>query len=350
MTARKNRPTPGFFDSELLLERIATTDHVLWRINALVEWDRFRPTIEEVFAREPKGPGGRPPYDRLLMFKVMVLQHLYNLSDGVMEQRLLGDLFFRHFLGLTFADATPDENTIWLFRNQISDAGVILDLFETFDGQLRDQGLIAKEGIIIDASIVPAPVQHIPTKDRESLERGQTPATWQDKPAIQRQRDTDAVWTKKHNKSYFGYKNHIKMDRTSKLICTFEVTPANDHDSQLLATLIGEEDTGQELHADAAYAGAPIRTQLRKNKVKDRVHRKAAKNAPLSQYQKKQNNRKSKVRARVEHVFGAIHMKLSDVRIRSRGLIRATFGIGMRNLAYNMCRSDFLMRTKLQNA
>ena len=349
MTAKKHRPTPGMFDTELLLQRIAETDHVLWRINELVEWERFRPVLDGVFSFVPKGPGGRPPYDRMMMFKVIVLKHLYNIPDGKMEERLLGDLYFRVFLGLTMADPTPDEKTIWLFHDRLCQAGVILDLFATFDEQLHAHGMVAKEGRIVDASIVPVPVQHISKKDRETLDRGEIPKEWKQNPAIAAQRDTDAAWTRKHNKSYFGYKNHIKMDSRTKLIRTFEVTPANIHDSQPMGILLDrEDDAGQELYADAAYVGEPIRCLLHENGMKDRRHRKSMRNAPLSTYQKRQNRIKSRFRARVEHPFGAMRMKLSDIRIRSIGEIRATFVIGMRNLLYNVCRVDSLRRIQVE--
>jgi IS5 family transposase len=346
-TARKNRPIPGMFDAEALQERIAAIDHPLLRINAMVAWEKFRPVLEEVFTKEKKGPGGRPPYDRVVMFKVLVLKHLYNIPDQQMEQRLLGDLFFRNFLGLTFSDPTPDEKTIWLFQNTLSDAGIILDLFDAFDAQLAAHNLTAKSGVIVDATIVPVPVQHISKKDRDTLDRGETPAEWIAKPAIARQRDTEAAWTKKHKRSYFGYKDHIKIDRETKLISSFEVTPANDHDSQPLPVLLDEEeDHGQELYADAAYVGEPIAKTLRDCGMKDRRHRKAFKNAPLNRYQKRKNKEKSKIRARVEHIFGAMRMSMADIRIRTIGLVRATFVIGMRNMIYNMRRGAHLLSLK----
>ena len=347
MTARKERPIPSIFDAEGLIERVAATPHVLWRLNGIINWNIFRPTIDEVFARIAKGPGGRPPFERMMMFKVMILKHLYNLSDAQMEQRLLGDMFFRVFLGLTFADPTPDEKTIWGYHNELCQAGVILELFATFDEQLQKQGFIAKDGITVDASIVPVPVQHFTKKEKEALDKGETPESWKDHPARASQRDIEAKWTKKNKKSYFGYKNHIKTDTKTKLIRSFEVTPANDHDSQLIETLLDKnEDAGEEIHADTGYVGDPIRKILRKNKVKDRRHKKAFKNSPLNEYQTKQNKKKSKVRAGVEHVFGSIHMKMRDIRVRTIGRIRATFVIGMRNIIYNMCRYDFLKRER----
>ncbi|MBE0559045.1 MAG: IS5 family transposase [Proteobacteria bacterium] len=350
MTAKKHRPTPGFFDADELLARVAQTDHVLFRIDKLVEWERFRPILDEVFKIVPKKPGGRPPYDRMMMFKVMVIKHLYNIPDGQMEIRLLGDLHYRVFLGLSMADATPDENTIWLFHNKLCQSGVILELFDAFDAQLLQQGLVAQEGRSVDATIVPVPIQRVTKKERETIKRGDTPEEWKQNPAILRQRDTDAAWTKKHGKSYFGYKNHIKMDEKKKLIRTFEVTPANVHDSQPVGILLNEEDTGQPLYGDAAYVGDPIRQMLRGLKMKDCRHAKATKNEPLSRYQKRANKAKSKIRARVEHVFGAMRMKMGDIRIRSIGVARVTFVIGMRNILYNMCRADFLRRMQIRTA
>jgi IS5 family transposase len=141
------------------------------------------------------------------------------------------------------------------------------------------------------------------------------------------------------------------MDQEQKLIRTFEVTPASDHDSQVVGILLDtEQDTGQDLYADAAYVGEPIRKILRGHKMRDRRHHKAMKNAPLSEYQKRQNKQKSKIRVRIEHAFGAMRMKMGDLRIRSIGLIRATFVIGMRNMIYNMCRYDSLQRIRVSTA
>jgi IS5 family transposase len=351
VTARKHRPNPGFFDSEALMKRVAETDNPLWRIKEVVDWERFRPSIDEVFDHTPKGPGGRPPYDRMMMFKVLVLKHLYNLSDEQMEQRLLGDLFFRCFLDLEFGDPTPDEKTIWYIHNRFCQAGNIIDLFDAFQTQLREQNLIAKNGIIVDATIVSAPVQHIDKKERKALDAGDVPQEWKEHPAVASQRDLDADWTKKHGKSYFGYKDHIKVDRDSKLILTFEVTPASDHDSQLMETLIDKkQDAGKECHADAGYIGEPIGKILHRCKVKDRRHTKAFRNKPLNAQQKGWNMRRSRIRSRVEHVFGAMSMKMKDTRVRTIGRVRATFVIGMRNLVYNICRCDYLRRSRVSYA
>jgi IS5 family transposase len=351
MTARKHRPAPGLFDPEALMERVAATDHVLWRINALVEWDRFLPTLKEVFPEGPKELGGRPRYDLLLMFKVMVLKHLYNLPDEQLEQRLLGDMFFRHFLGLTFADPTPDQKTIWLYHDTLCEAEVALELFEAFNAQLHAHGVMAHEGRIVDATIVPVPVQRISKEERDTIKRGEVPQEWKDNPSVLRQRDTDAAWVKKNGKSYFGYKNHVKMDKKQKLIQSFEVTPANDHDGTVLGILLDpEQDAGQDCYADAAYVGAPNRTWIKKSKMRDRRHFKAVKNGPLNTYKTRENKKRSKVRARVEHAFGAMKMKMGDLRIRSIGLIRVTFVIGMRNIVYNMCRFDSLKRLQVDTA
>lgn len=349
MTARKHRPNPGLFDGEEILQRVANTDHVLFRIDRIVEWERFRPIINEVFSVEPKRPGGRPPYDRMMMFKIMVIKHLYNLSDAQVENRLLGDLYFRVFLGLGFADPTPDEKTIWLFHDKLSQSGQILELFAAFDAQLHEHGMMAQEGQSVDASIVPVPVRRTTRQERQTLSRGEVPEEWKQNPSIARQRDTDAAWTKKNGKSYFGYKVHIKIDEKRKLIRTFEVTSADVHDSQTV-NILTEEDTGQPFYGDTAYVGEPIRKLLRRYKMKDRRQMKAYRNTPLNERQQRTNKKRSKIRARVEHVFGAMHMKMGDIRIRSIGIVRVTFVIGMRNILYNMYRADFLRRMGIGTA
>ena len=130
------------------------------------------------------------------------------------------------FLGLGLEDRVPDAKTVWLYREQLTQAGVIETLFETFDGHLKDQGYLAMGGQIIDASIVAVPKQRNSRKENAGIKAGETPECWQDKPAKRRQKDVEARWTKKHGRSHYGYKNHVNVDRRHKLVRRYQVSDA----------------------------------------------------------------------------------------------------------------------------
>ena len=134
----------------------------LARIDEVVPWEDFRPRLEAAWRKpteERKSPAGRKPWDAVVMFKAIVLCELYNLSDDQVEYQLRDRLSFMRFLGLGLEDKIPDAKTVWLYREQLAQAGVIETLFEDFDGYLEQQGYLAMGGQIIDASIVPVPKQ-----------------------------------------------------------------------------------------------------------------------------------------------------------------------------------------------
>ncbi len=115
---------------------------------------------------------------------------------------------------------------------------------------LSERGYQAKAGQMVDASIVPVPRQRNTREENAAIKGGELPEGWEDNPARRRQKDTDARWTKKHGKSYFGYKNHINVDNKHKLIRKFTVTDAATHDSQLLAEVLDEANTGASVWTD----------------------------------------------------------------------------------------------------
>lgn len=345
MTKRKHRPAPGLFDEDHRLQYLSELGDPLERLNAVVDWEIFRPIITDALRKEAKGPGGRPRYDFVMMFKVLILQSIYDLSDEKTQFMILDRLSFQRFLGLRISDAVPDEKTVWHFRNQLAEAGIIIELFDAFQAVLEQAGLLMKTGSIIDASIVDAPKQHLRKSEKKALDEGKTPKEWKKRPSIERQRDTDATWTKKHGKSYFGYKNHIKVTREKKLIENFEVTTASTHDSVVTGILLDEDrDAGMEIYADKAYDGDPVRGKIRAHRAKNRVQKKTPKGGTLSDYAKRINKSYSRVRARVEHVFGSMEKSLGGLHLRCIGLKRAYVAIGLKNIAYNMKRYEFLTR------
>ena len=241
-------------------------------------------------------------------------------------------------LGLGLEDRVPDAKTVWLYREQLTQAGVIEALFETFDGHLKDQGYLAMGGQIIDASIVAVPKQRNSRKENARIKAGETPESWQGKPAKRRQKDVEARWTKKHGRSHYGYKNHVNVDRRHKLVRRYQVSDAATHDSKVLDDILDGDNTALGVWADSAYRSAEIETALKQKGLRSRIHRKGRRNKPLSEREKQGNKTRSSVRGRVEHVFGAQSNDMGGTLVRSVGLVRAKARIGLKNLAYNMRR------------
>jgi len=332
----------GFFDEDFRLEKISKQGDPLRKLNEYIDWEMFRPILKKAFRKEAKGPGGRPPFDYVMMFKILVLQRLYNLSDAQMQFHILDRLSFMRFLGLQINDTVPDEKTIWHFRETLTKKGKVEILFEKFRSFLMENGVIAQSGNIVDASFVEAPKQRNSREENEEIKNGKTPENWNE--SKKSQKDTDAKWTTKGGKRHFGYKNHVKVCKKSKLIKTYAVSDASVHDSQILEDLLEEDDSHHEVYGDSAYSGTPLKKILDARNIRSRIHEKGYRNNPLTEAQKEKNRKKSKVRARVEHIFGYIHNSMNGATIRSIGKERAEAIIGLMNLTYNMNRCLQLQR------
>ena len=331
----------GFFDLERRLDALSAKGDPLETIKTTVPWEAFRADIEAVTETKPeekKSNAGRKPYDAILKFKIVVLQSLYNLSDEQTEFLIRDRLSFMRFLDLGLEDAVPDATTIWLFREALVEAGLIDQLFDRFSQHLRVKGYIARGGQIVDATIVSAPKQRNSKDENEAIKAGKTPGEWEKKPVKNAQKDKDARWTKKGGQSFYGYKNHIGVDKLHKIIRKWVATDASPHDSQKLDDILDASNTGSQVWADSAYRSAEIEAKLAAMGLKSRIHRRAARNRPLSQKQEAANTVRSKVRARVEHVFGHQENSMGRKIVRTIGMARARFKIGMMNLGYNIRR------------
>jgi transposase, IS5 family len=273
-----------------------------------------------------------------MMFKIQILQSIYNIGDDQAEYQITDRLSFMRFLNLKMSDKVPDSKTIWNFREALIEKGVVEKLFERFNAALDQQGVFANEGRMVDASFVEAPRQRNTREQNKEIKSGQIPEPWKVKPHKLRQKDLDARWTKKNKTTFYGYKNHVKGDTKTKLIVDYQVTDASVHDSQALEDLLNEKDKAQELYADSAYTGEHQEKVIRKNKMKNKVHEKGYRGNPLTTKQKNRNTKKSKTRARVEHIFGFVENSMNGSMIRTIGIMRAKAKIGMMNLVYNIFR------------
>ncbi len=329
----------GFFDQDIRLSKLTHLGDPLQKLADNVDFEIFRPIIQSKFIKPAKAAGGRPPFDYILMFKILILQRYYHLSDDQAEFQINDRMSFMRFLNLTIADDIPDSKTIWNYREQLIEYKLIESLFEIFIKELEKIGLIVHDGSIIDASFVEVPRQRNSREENKHIKQtSSSPNDWKDEPNKLAQKDVEAKWTKKNNQSFYGYKNHVKTDAGSKLITKYKVTDASVHDSQLLSDLLDESDAHKPLHADSAYQGQKQCEIIEGKHVENRVHERAYKNTPLTEEQKASNTTKSRVRARVEHIFGFMENTMNAMYINTIGIERATAMIGLMNLTYNMFR------------
>jgi IS5 family transposase len=288
---------PGFFDVDERLRELSAKGDGLERIAALVDFERFRPELERAVPRSDGAKGGRPAFDYVLMFKVLLLQAMHALSAERAEYLIKDRLSFMRFLGLGLADPVPDANTIWTFRETLTRAGAVEALFTRFDAMLKEAGYLAMGGQIIDASIVAAPKQRNTEAERAAIKAGQIPEAWTVKPAKLRQKDRDARWTVKFSKGRprqdgapqadlavpsFGYKNHVSIDRRHRLIRCWTVSDAAAHDGARLSDLIDGENTASDVWADTAYRSAKNEAMLAGRGLVSRIHRKKPKGRPMA--------------------------------------------------------------------
>ena len=294
------RGQAGFFDVEERLKQLSAKGDSLERLSAVVDFERFRGDLERAVVRSDRLRGGRPPFDHVLMFKVLILQSSHNLSDERTEYLIRDRLSFMRFLGLGLADTVPDANTIWGFREALTRARVagrpaIEVVFERFDAVLATAGFLAMSGQIIDASIVAAPKQRNTEGEKHDIKEGHIPPAWAEKPAKLRQKDRDARWTVKYTKAKpsaegaprvdlavpaFGYKNHLGIDRRHRLIRRWTVTDAARHDGALLPELIDPNNTASNVWADTAYRSKANEKFLAGRLLRSQIHRKKPKSLP----------------------------------------------------------------------
>jgi transposase, IS5 family len=331
----------GLFDVDNRLAELSKMGDPLEKLNAVIDWKQFKPIIERAFRKDRKSNAGRPPFAHILMFKILILQSMYTLSDAQTQFQVIDRHSFKRFLGLRDEDRIPDEKTIWLFRETLARQDVIKKLFDLFDRFLNEAGYNAKKGQMIDATFVEVPRQRNTREENKAIKEDEIPDGWEDKPAMLRQKDTDARWMNKNKETHYGYKNHLNVDAKNKLIREYAVTAASVHDSQVFEELFDPDNTGKMIYADSAYRSETSSEILKRHGLYNRINRKSYRNRPLSRFQEEMNRKRSSVRARIEHVNGRLAQFIGRW-IHCIGRLRAAAKIGLLNLVYNMTRYAYL--------
>ena len=356
---------PGFFDLDERYANLSKTGDPLERLASVVDFEVFRPELDRALGRSDRSKGGRPPMDAVLMFKVLVLQALYGMSDEQAEFQIRDRLTFMRFLGLGLGDPVPDYSTIWRFREALVEAGAVDGLFTRFDAELKDRGYLALGGQVIDASIVEARKQRLSEDEKARIKAGETAREiWPDRPARAAHKDTSARWTVKRARKkptpgrdrisrpseraaqglmipVFGYKNHVNVDRRYRLIRRWTVSDAAAHDATRLPELLNPEAFASRVWADTAYRSAANERAIEKSGRRSMIHFRKPKGRPMPRPHQRANRARSKVRSSIEHVFADQKSRMG-LFVRTIGIARAKAKIGLANLAYNMRRLIFL--------
>ena len=301
--------------AESLLPETLGNNQRLERIDDAVDWGRFGGLVAGVYS----ACEGRPSYPPLTMVKVLLLEQWYNLSDPQMEEALGDRISFRRFVGLGLQDETPDHSTISRFRAILTERGVGEGLMEELNRQLEEKGLMVKAGTLMDATLVESQGRRVSKREEAT--------------------DKDAAWARKGGRHYYGYKVHVGVDEGSGLIRKAVLTPANINDTEVADELImGDE---MAVYADRAYDTHERRQGLKSMGIGDRIMKRGNKHHPeVSEEDRKRNELISKVRARVEKVFGTLKRTYGYSRVRYIGLERNATEMWLKCMAYNLRRAD----------
>ena len=308
---------PTFADAATLDLGCPRTAEFFAKCDRHIPWRKLADSVGDVFV-EDQGQGGRPHWPVVMLLKCLMIAKWFGLSDPMLEGMLRDRLSFRRFVGLGLSDATPDETTFVKFRNRLREAGHASTLFDTTVTYLREQGLVLQEGTLVDATIIEAP------KGR-SKDNG-----------LGHTKDPSATYTKKHGRTYHGYKAHIATD-TRGLIKDYVFDTAKVHDSKHMDPLI--EGESKAVYADSAYMDKDRKARLEGDGVFCGViERRVRGQEELTDEQVKHNRACAAIRAIVEHPFA--WMKGMGYRfVRYRGLARNGFDFALTAMAYNFKRS-----------
>lgn len=307
------------------------------RVSGLLDWE----AVEAALLPVRSGTMGAPAYPALMLFKALLLQQWYGLSDPGLEEALGDRLSFRRFCGVPLDQKMPDHSTLWRFRERLSQSGVGAAAFACVTSQIERSGLILKQGTLIDASLLPAAV------NKPEPPRGELPVEADGRPASKLLRsplDPDAAWTRKDGRRYFGYKVHVALDMGSRIVRRLVLTPANVNETSCADALIcGDERT---VYADKAYDSKARRAALKARGIRNGIMRRWHWAWPEpSRWQQRRNRLLVRHRAPIEPLFALLKHVYGFARVRYRGLLRNAAALHLAATAMNLKRWSIVAKT-----
>lgn len=339
---RSNQPT---FADSICDSRVRKIKSVFFRqINDLLDWDAISVEINKHYVKRASAVGA-PAYDGLLLFKMCLLQTWYGLSDYEVEDRVNDSLSFSYFCGLTIEQAAPDHSTVSRFRKALTEAKAYDPLFKLINGQLEQHQIIVKTGVIVDASVIDTPLR---PKGKTKLEITHDGA---DEVVVQKEYpssvDQDASWLKKRGKYHYGFKKHYVVDPEG-LVVGVLTTKASTNEIANLEEVLDTADLPEDiwLQADKGYQSVKNELLLKQRKLKNRILKKARKNQPLTQWEKRFNKIIGKTRFKVERTFGGIKLWFKGGVAKYRGIEKMHTQNVLEAIAYNLYRSPGIIGSK----
>jgi len=320
--AEQSQKPPSFCDT--LLFQKEKLNRRLDVIYQQIDWSRLSKILRPLHGNRM----GRKAYCSVAMFRCLLLQSWYDLSDYELEEALEDRLSFRRFAGFDLTDKLPDHSTFSIFRKALSENKITENLFEEVQRQMDEKRLLLKKGTIVDASLIEASVSK--------------PDQQEDKQAGKSKVDPDAEWVKKGNKSHFGYKIHVGVDEGSGLIRKATMTKARVYDGYLLPDMLCGDET--MAYADKAYDSKVNRNHLRENNTGDGILIKPHAKYKLTEEDRQKNRKLSRIRGGVERTFAILKRWYGYTKVKYRGLIRNKQQFLTLCIAYNLKKMGALCR------
>jgi len=322
------------------------------QINTLIDWVKIDKIISKYYTKG-KSATGKPAYEGLLLFKACLLQTWYGLSDYEVEDRINDSLSFSYFCGMSIDQISPDHSTISRFRTLMTQKGAYEELFKTINDHLEANGIIVKTGALVDASIIDTPLKPKGSSKYKVLDQDQQEDAVVEKEEVKKDIapsvDTQGAWVKKAGKLRYGYKKHHVTDDEGMIMGVL-TTPANLNEISNLEKVLDTADlpTGISIKADKGYQSQKNAGILKERGLKNHIMKKAKRNNPLSNWEKKFNKQIGRTRFKVERSFGSIKRWFDGGQARYRGLEKMHTQNLMEAICHNLYRSPGIIASNAE--
>jgi len=339
----KETTTKGFGDMAITNKG---NNEFLKKVKELIDWEKINKILQSKLNRN-KNAAGNPPYSELLLFKILLLETWFNLSDEKVEEAINDRISFIKFLELSVESETPDHSTINRFRNSLTKLDIDKELFLEINRQLEIKGILVKSGIIVDATIIsssrrPKKIIETVEEDRKEKETDEAEKNKESHKVVY-SKDVDAGWIKKGNKYYYGHKVHNAVTPSGFIVGGI-LTSANKSDINNFENVMNEIGILEEnipILADKGYASTSNRDYLSKKKLKDKIMHKAVKGKALTEEQKEENRNISKYRYVIEQTFGLLKLHFGFDRMRYIGNRKSSLEYRIKAMAFNLKKACY---------